>query len=111
MTTRDISLSLRHMLDHAEEAVSLTHDKKRADLDTDRLLNLSLVRLLEIVGEAANRIPPETRQQYPTIPWQQNIGLRNRLIHAYDAVDFDILWQVVSVDLPQLVKVMKEILG
>ena len=109
MTTRDISLSLRHMLDHADEAVSLVYDKERSDLDANRLLNLSLVRLLEIIGEAANRIPPETRQQYPLIPWQQIVGLRNRLIHGYDAVDFDILWQIVTVDLPQLIKVLKEI--
>ncbi|MCM2358414.1 MAG: DUF86 domain-containing protein [Geobacteraceae bacterium] len=95
------------MLDHAEEAVYLVRNKIRPDLDSDRLLNLSLVRLLEIVGEAANRIPPETRQQYPSIPWQQIIGLRNRLIHGYDAVDFDILWQIVTVDLPPLVNVLK----
>lgn len=111
MTTRDISLSLRHMLDHAEEAVSLVQGKERADLDANRLLNLSLVRLLEIVGEAANRIPSEIRQQYPSIPWQQIIGLRNRLIHGYDAVDFDILWQIVTIDLPQLVSVLKEIVA
>ncbi len=98
------------MVDHAEEAVSLVHNKKRSDLDADRLLNLSLVRLLEIVGEAANRIAPEARLQYPTIPWQQIIGLRNRLIHGYDSVDFDILWQIITVDLPPLVKVLKEIL-
>lgn len=109
MTTRDISLSLRHMLDHAEEAVSLVHGKERSDMDANRLLNLSLVRLLEIVGEAANRIPPETRQQYPSIPWLQIVGLRNRLIHGYDAVDFDILWQIVTIDLPLLVKVLKKI--
>lgn len=111
MTTRDLSLSLRHMLDHTEEAVTLVHGKSRSDLDSNRLLNLSLVRLLEIVGEAANRIPLENQQQYPAIPWQQIIGLRNRLIHGYDAVDFDILWQIVTVDLPPLVNVLREILG
>ena len=110
MTVRDSSLSLRHMLDHAEEAVSLARGKSRPDLDNDRLLNLSLVRLLEIIGEAANRISFENQQRYPTIPWQQIIGLRNRLIHGYDAVDFDILWQIVTVDLPPLVNVLKEIL-
>lgn len=111
MTARDISLSLRHMLDHAEEAISLARDKKRPDLDTDRLLNLSLVRLLEIIGEAANHIPPETHQQYPSIPWLQIIGLRNRLIHGYDAVDFDILWQIVTVDLPPLVAELRKIIS
>jgi uncharacterized protein with HEPN domain len=51
----------RHMLDHAVEALALTRGKTRADLDSDRLLNLSLVRPLEIVGEAASRVPPQER--------------------------------------------------
>ncbi len=111
MSSRDIPLSLRLMLDHSEEAVSLARRKKRPDLDADRLLNLSLVRLLEIVGEAAKRVSPETRQHSPAIPWQQIISLRSRLIRGYDAVDFDILWQIVTADLPPLVEELKKILS
>jgi uncharacterized protein with HEPN domain len=72
-------------------------------LAADRPLNLSLVRLLEIVGEATNRVPPRERAKYPGIPWAQIVGLRNRLIHGYDNVDFDILWQIVTEDLPPLI--------
>ena len=57
MSRRDTGVLLRHMLDHAKEAVSMAQGKTREDLDTDRLLNLALVRLLEIVGEAASRVP------------------------------------------------------
>lgn len=78
--------------------------KTRPDLDSDRMLNLALVRLLEIVGEAANRVSVEERSRFPRIPWFQLIGLRNRLIHGYDSVDFDILWQIVTQDLPPLVE-------
>ena len=95
---------LRHMLDHAREAVSMLRGKKRADLDTDRKLNLALVRLLEIIGEAAARISKEDRDHYSNIPWPEIIGLRNRLTHGYDDVDFDILWQIVTVDLPPLIE-------
>jgi uncharacterized protein with HEPN domain len=91
------------MLDHAREAAAFAHGKNRADLDADRLLNLALVRLLEIVGEAAARVPEDVRAQHPEIPWAQIVGLRNRLIHGYDAVDLDILWEIVSDDLPPLV--------
>src|SRR5450759_378218 len=79
---------LRHMLDSAQEASGLIKGKGRADLDRDRLLNLALVRLLEIVGEAASRVTIPTRLKYPDIPWTQIVSLRNRLIHGYDAVDF-----------------------
>lgn len=81
----------------------------RADLDSDRKLNLSLVRLLEIIGEAANRIPVHDRAKYPQIPWPQLVSLRNRLIHGYDSVDFDILWQIVTQDLPALVDELEKI--
>ena len=98
------------MFDHAQEAVNMTKEKTRSDLNTDRQLNLSLVRLLEIVGEAANRIPQEEQIKFPDIPWPEIISLRNRLIHGYDQVDFDILWQIVSHDLPKLIGQLKKIL-
>lgn len=59
MTRHDPETSLRHMLDHAQEAIALVHGKQREDLDSNRLLNLGLVRLMEIVGEAASRISRE----------------------------------------------------
>ncbi len=68
MSRHDDQPRLRHMLDHAVEAVELSRERTRADLDTDRPLNLALVRLLEIVGEAAARISNETRDRHPDIP-------------------------------------------
>jgi uncharacterized protein with HEPN domain len=91
MSTLDPFIRYRHMLDHAREAVALAQGKTRSDLDVDRMLNLALVRLLEIIGEAANRIPRDEQAQHPQIPWAQVVSLRNRLVHGYDSVDFDIL--------------------
>ncbi len=81
--------------------------RKRDDLESDRQFNLALVRLLEIVGEAANRVPVDQRAQIPEIPWPEIVGLRNRLIHGYDEVDFDILWQIVGHDLPRLIEILE----
>jgi uncharacterized protein with HEPN domain len=111
MTRRSNDIHLRHMLDHGREALALAQGKTRADLDSDRLLELALIRLLEVVGEAASRVPDEECALYPEIPWPQIIGLRNRLIHGYDAVDLDILWQIIQVDLPPLVSVLETILA
>ena len=99
------------MLDHAREALKIVRGRSRADLDRDRVLNLALVRLLEIVGEAASRMPQEDRAVHAEIPWADIVGLRNRLIHGYDEVDFDILWQILTNDLPPLVKALERILG
>jgi len=109
MPSHDTDVRLRHMLDAACEAAQMAQGKTRGDLDTDRPLNLSLVRLLEIVGEAASRVPVVERAQYSGIPWVQIVGLRNRLIHGYDNVDFDILWEIVTQDLPPLIAELEKI--
>lgn len=91
------------MLDHAKEASEKAAGRTRSDLDRDRDFGLVMTRLLEIVGEAAARVTEETRQRIPSIPWPSIVGLRNRLIHGYDSVDFDVLWATVRDDLPFLI--------
>lgn len=111
MTHRDPQIAMRQVLDYARETQTLCADKTQADLNTDRLLELALTRLLEIIGEAANRVPLEIQSQHPGIPWAQIVGLRNRLIHGYDAVDLDILWQIIRYDLPPLITTLETIFG
>lgn len=111
MSKRDPEVALRQILSHAREAVEIVRGKTRADLDKDRLLNLALTRLIEIIGEAANRVPEDIQAQYPELPWIQMIGARNRLIHGYDNVDFDILWAIIEDDLPALITKIEKILA
>lgn len=101
---------LQHMRDYASEAVEMGGAVKREELDSHRMLNLALVRLLEVIGEAAAKVTEETRNAHPDLPWSQMTGLRNRLIHGYDAVDFDILWDILKYDLPPLIQRLDEIL-
>jgi len=110
MTKHTDRIRYSHMLDHAREAVCMAREKSRADLDLNRSLNLSLTRLLEIVGEAASRMSKEEQSAHPEIPWSQIVSMRNRLIHGYDAVDFDILWQIVTQDLPPLIAMLETII-
>jgi uncharacterized protein with HEPN domain len=79
-------VSVRQMLEHAREAVEMTRGRSRADLDTDRKLNLALVRLVEVIGEASTRVPDDFRLRHPGLPWRDVSDLRNRLIHGYDTV-------------------------
>ncbi len=108
MLERDI-IRIRHMLDSANEAVQFTCEKTRGDLDDDRKLALSLTKLVEIIGEAAANVSPETRQRYAAIPWKDIVGMRHHLVHGYDLIDLDILWQVVHDDLPDLIVELKKI--
>ena len=109
MSHRESLVRFRHILDHAREAVSMASSKTREDLDSDRKLNLALVRLLEVIGEAASRTTAEDRGRCPQVPWSEIVGLRNRLVHGYDSVDFDILWKIVNDDLPPLIAAIERI--
>ena len=96
MSRRDPTVCISQMLDHAREAREMVRGCSRADLDTNRMLNLAPVRLMEVAGEAATRIPQEFQSRYPQIPWRRITGLRNRLAHGHDTVDFDILTSTFS---------------
>lgn len=111
MSRHDLRTTLRQMRDHAAEAIAIAAIRSREDLDRDRLLNLGLTRLVEIIGEAATRVPPADRARMSSIPWPDMIGTRNRLIHAYDAVEAEVLWQIVKTNLPALVVELDAILG
>lgn len=110
MSRHDPVVALKHMLDHAQKAVSLARGRKRTDLDNDLTFNLALTRLVEVIGEAANRVPQEIQTDHPEVAWMEMIGMRNRLIHGYDEVDLDFLWSVVRNDLPTLIGQLKRML-
>jgi uncharacterized protein with HEPN domain len=107
---KDDRIRLQHMLDAVNEALTFIQGKIRADLDKERMLVLSLIRELEIIGEAASKVSPETRSQTNKIPWQDITGMRNRLIHAYFDVDLDSVWSTVTKDLPVLKAELQKIL-
>ncbi len=90
------------MLDACCEALEFVNGKSRSDLDNDRMLVLSLVKEVEIIGEAASKVSPETKSNHPEIPWQDMALMRNRLIHAYFNIDLDVVWETIQKDLPEL---------
>ncbi|MCH9046907.1 MAG: DUF86 domain-containing protein [SAR324 cluster bacterium] len=101
---------LRHILDAAKEAMSFVANRTRADLDTDRMLTLALVKEIEIIGEAAHRMSEDARGENPQIPWPQIIGMRHRLVHLYFDIDQDVLWDTVAENLPPLIAALEKIL-
>src|SRR4051794_10694881 len=111
MTQHDDNLRLRHMRDHGREALDFVHSVDQNTFGRDRLLQLGVVRLLEIVGEAAACTPDSVKQRHPSIPWRDISDLRNRLIHGYDTIDLNIVWSVLTVDLPDLIARLNGIIG
>jgi len=73
----------------------------------DTQLQDSVIRRIEIIGEAARRVSPVMREKYPQIPWTEMVGMRNRMIHEYDDIDLPIVWNTVQQDLPQLLQLIE----
>lgn len=110
MSAVDDVSRLRHIADACREALSFIEGCHRADLKKNRMLTLSLVKELEIIGEAANNISKNCQDRYPQVPWRAIVGMRNRLIHAYFGIDYDVVWQTVTESLPILLAEMEEII-
>ncbi len=82
----------------------MVRGRDAGDLAENRMLALAVLQLLEIIGEAANRVSAACKAEHPEIPWADIVDLRNRLIHGYDSIDLAILWDVLECDLPPLVE-------
>jgi uncharacterized protein with HEPN domain len=106
---RDDFIRVRHMLDAAKEAISFVGNKTRDDLESNRMLVLSIVKSIEIVGEAASKVAKESREAHPEIPRADIVAMRNRLIHAYFDIDLDRVWDTATDDLPSLAALLEDI--
>ena len=110
MTRDKTTVSLRQMLDHALEVVGILEGVDLRQFQSDRLMNLAVVHLVEIIGEAANRVSADAQARHSGIPWLEIINMRNVIAHGYDIVDLEAVWKVGLEDLPPLISVLQEII-
>lgn len=102
MSAQDDKTRLSHIKEAAQKIIKYTDEKTQSDFENDEVLQLAIVRLIEIVGEAAARLSNDLKVNNEEIPWQAIIGMRNRLVHAYFAIDYDVVWQTVQEAIPEL---------
>jgi uncharacterized protein with HEPN domain len=107
---RDDRVFLRHMLDAAQKAKEFINGRSRNVLDSGEMLALAVVRLLEVLGEAARSVSQEFKNRLSEITWKQISGTRDRLIHGYFDVDHDIIWAILTRDLPPLITQREKLL-
>ena len=101
---------LGHILDETQFLLTTSSPIDRASFLQDEVLQRAFVRSLEIIGEAARRLDPEFRNQYPDIEWRKIAGTRDRLIHNYEGVDFELVWNIIETKIPPLAKQVEAIL-
>ncbi len=100
---KDDTVYLRQMIDHARKAMARAERRTREDLANDEDLGYVLLHRVQIVGEAARRVSPTFQRAHPEIPWSDVIGMRHKIVHDYLDISHRILWEVVTLELPQLV--------
>lgn len=107
----------REFLDYVEDILdamnkdeTLLMEVSYSQFETDFRINFAIVRALEIIGEAVKRLPEDLYKKYPDIPWKGMAGMRDRIIHGYDDVDLQIVWDVVKSDIPQIKPQIAQIL-
>ncbi|MBI5315372.1 MAG: DUF86 domain-containing protein [Nitrospirae bacterium] len=107
---KDEFVYVGHMLDKAHDALSLVRGKTRHDYDRDTALRLALTHLIQVIGEAARRVPLQFRERHPEIPWDAIAGMRSKIVHDYMNVDEDIVWESVTQELQPLIEELKKVL-
>lgn len=110
MSQRQVRLFIEDMLEAISRVEQFTQGYREEEFERDALVSSAVIRQLEVLGEAAANIPEAVRANYAHIPWRRIVGLRNMLIHAYFQVDLGIIWQIITVNLPETKQQLKEML-
>jgi len=93
---------LQHILHECTYILNVKEEKSRAEVLDNETLSKAIVRSLEIIGEATKKIPLEIKHKYPQVSWAEMAGMRDILIHNYFGVDYDVVWNTICNDIPEL---------
>ena len=102
---------VRDMLESAEKALEFVRGMRYDEFASDEKTQFAVVRALEIIGEAAKKVPEDFRETYSEIPWREIAGTRDKLIHDYIGVNLSVVWRTLQEDLPPLIGQLESLLN
>ena len=106
---KDDLVYVGHMLDLAQAAVHKATECTREQFDQDENLRLAVTHLIQTIGEAARRVSKEFREDHRDIPWDKIVGMRHKVVHDYMHVDYDLVWDVATMELPRFLKQLEKV--
>lgn len=107
---RDYSLYLRDIIDAMDAVKKFIEGIDLPAFQSNDLISSAVIRKFEIIGEAAKNIPDDMRLKYPRIPWREMAGMRDRLIHFYFGIKYDLVWHTIKDIIPNIKPLLKEII-
>jgi uncharacterized protein with HEPN domain len=111
MSERKSKLLLEDILDSAEKIITYTQSLTFGEFIQDSKTIDAVMRNFEIIGEAANRLPDELKDNNPEIDWHKIRGLRNRIVHAYFGINYHIIWSIIEDYLDEMITAIKRLIG
>jgi uncharacterized protein with HEPN domain len=97
------------MIRFSKKVIRYTHDHDQTSFMEDELHYDATLRNIELIGEAATNIPSEIREDNPEIPWRQIIATRNRIIHGYLGIDDNVVWSIITEEIPDLLDLLQKL--
>jgi uncharacterized protein with HEPN domain len=107
---RNLRLYLKDILVAMEAIEEFVEGIEFDEFKQDDRTSSAVIRKFEIIGEATKQVPEDIRQQYPQVPWKEMAGMRDKLMHFYFGVDYNLVWQAIKYRVPQIKPVIRQIL-
>jgi len=109
MSKRQPNLLIEDIIDSSNKILEYTNGMSFENFTSDSKTTDAVIRNFEIIGEAANRLPEEFKEQHSSINWHKIRGFRNRIVHDYMGIDYSIVWEIKNNFLPELIRLLQQI--
>ena len=107
---KDPLIFIKHILESIDKIEAFSKNLSKKTLSKNELKQYAIIRAIEVIGESVKNLPDSLKNKYPNIPWKEIAGTRDKMIHHYFGVDLNIVWDIISKEIPKLKEDIKDIL-